>query len=123
MLSWADFKHEFEIRYYSAQYQWNKEYEFFNLKQLDISVMDYERRFQSLSTFASVLIPTKHHKIGRFKEGLTQELKKGLITYQRKTLRELVEAAQALEAVLKVDQRDMTGQGQIAVGKRKVTVT
>ena len=56
-----------------------------------------------------MLLPPKHHRIGRFKEGLTQELKKGLITYQPKTLRELVEATQALEAVLKVDQRDMTG--------------
>ena len=80
MVSWANFKHEFEIRYYLAQFRWNKEQEFLNLKQLDMIVMEYERRFQSLSTFASVLIPTEHHKIERFKEGLTQELKKGLIT-------------------------------------------
>ena len=123
MLSWFDFKHEFEIRYYSAQFQWNKEQEFLNLKQLDMTVMEYERRFQSISTFSSVLIPTEHHRIGRFKEGLTQELKKGLITYQPKTLRELVEAAQALEAVLKVDQHDITRQGQITAGKRKETAT
>jgi len=90
-----------------------------SLKQLDMIVMEYEIFFQNISTFASVLIPSKHHKIRRFKKGLTQELKKGLITYQSKTLRELVEITQALEAVLKVNQQDMIGQGQIAAGKRK----
>lgn len=64
-----------------------------------------------------MLIPSEHHKIKRFKKELTQELKKGLITYQSKTLRELV--TQALEAVLKVNQQDMIGQGHIAAGKRK----
>jgi hypothetical protein len=66
-----------------------------------------------------VLIPSEHHKIKRFKKGLTHELKKGLITYLSKTLRELVEITQALEVMLKVNQQDMIGQGQIAAGKRK----
>jgi hypothetical protein len=56
-----------------------------------------------------MLLPPKHHRIGRFKEGLTHELKKRLITYQPKTLRELVEATQALETVMKVDQQSMIG--------------
>jgi len=62
------------------------------------------------------LIPFEQHRIERFLDGLRQELRKGLVTLQPGTIRELVEAAQALETVIGEEDHVI---GRQELGKRK----
>jgi len=46
------------------------------------------------------------------RDGFRQELKQGLIALQFRTVRELIEAAQALEACIEEDQQSHGGAGK-----------
>jgi hypothetical protein len=78
-LNWRDFREEFEERYYSWQHRKEKEQEFFDLKQGDMTVLEYESRFRNLAVFTSTYLPTKCHRVERFHDGLRQELRVILI--------------------------------------------
>ncbi|KAL9404413.1 hypothetical protein Peur_001385 [Populus x canadensis] len=67
---WRDFMEEFEERYYSWQHRKEKEHEFLDLRQGDMIVLEYERRFQDLFIFTSVYLPMKRHPVERFRDGL-----------------------------------------------------
>jgi len=93
ILRWRDFQTEFENRYYSRQHWKTKEQEFLALRQGDLIVLEYERRFQDLSMFASVYLPTELHRIERLRDGLHQELRMGLAALHFSTVRDLIEVA------------------------------
>jgi hypothetical protein len=50
-----------------------------DLRQGDLIVLEYERRFQDLAMFASTYLPTERHRVERFRNGLWQELRMILI--------------------------------------------
>jgi len=114
--TWAEFKMQFEHQFYSSYHRKIKEQEFLALRQGDMSVLDYERRFHDISMFASHYVPGEQHRVERLRDGLQQELRQGLIAFKFETTRDLVEAAEALEACMKEGQ-----QGQHGLGKRKDT--
>ena len=99
-LTWSDFKTEFENQFYSKYHRKVKEQEFLALRQGDMSVLEYERRFHDLSLFAPHYVPTEEHMIEKLRDGLRQDLRQGLIALRFKSVRELIEAAQALEACI-----------------------
>jgi hypothetical protein len=118
-LRWRDFRTEFENQYYSQQHRKIKEQEFLALTQGDMTVLEYERRFQDLSMFASVYLPTEQHRIERLRDGLRQELRMGLAALQFPIVRDFIVAAQSLEAVAAAGQRGGDGQGTMGTEKRK----
>jgi len=89
-----------------------KEQEFLALRQGDMSVLEYERRFHDLSLFAPHYVPTKEHMIEKLRDGLRQDLRQGLIALRFKSVRELIEAAQALEACIGESQGGHRGIGK-----------
>jgi hypothetical protein len=52
------------------------------LKQGDLTVLEYERIFHDLAAFASTYLPTEHHRVERFHDGLRWELRMILIAMQ-----------------------------------------
>jgi len=95
-LMWRDFREEFEETYYSWKHRKENDQEFLNLQQRDINVFKYERRFQDLSIFASPYLPTEHHRVKRFRDGLLQELKMVLIAMPFQSIRELQQVDQGI---------------------------
>jgi len=81
-LRWRDFREEFEERYYSWEHKREKEQEFLKLKQGDLIVLEYERRFQDLVAFTSTYLSTERHRVERFRDGLRWELRMILIVMQ-----------------------------------------
>jgi hypothetical protein len=111
-LTWDDFKTEFENQYYSKYHRKIKELEFLALRQEGMSVLEYERRFHDLSLFAPHYVPLEQHMIEKLRDGFRQELKQGLIVLQFKTVREPIEAAQALEGCMEEGQQSHGGAGK-----------
>jgi hypothetical protein len=72
-----------------------------DLRQGDLTVLEYKRRFQDLVAFTSTYIPTERHRVERFHDGLRRELRMILIAMQFQSVWELVWAAQGMERVIR----------------------
>jgi len=92
-LTWSDFKIEFENQFYSRYHRKVKEQEFLALKQGDMSLLEYERRFHDLLLFAPHYVSIEEHMIEKLRDGLRQDLRQGLIALQFKSMKELIEVA------------------------------
>lgn len=57
-MTWKDFKDLIMNRYFPQSYKTQKETEFLHLKQGNMTVTDYERKFNKLSRYATYLVDT-----------------------------------------------------------------
>ena len=89
------------------------------MRQGDLTVLEYERRFQDLAVFASTYLPTKRHRVERFRDGLRRELRMILIAMQFQSVRELVRAAQGMERVIRDTLKPVVEQSQVIGAKRR----
>jgi hypothetical protein len=95
-----------------------KEQEFLDLRQGDLTVLEYERRFQNLVAFASTYLLTERHRVERFRDGLRRELRMILIAMQFQSIRELVRASQGMERVIRDTPKPVVEQSQATGAKR-----
>jgi hypothetical protein len=115
-LTWSDFKIEFENQFNSRYHRKVKEQEFLALRQGDMSLLEYKRRFHDLLLFTPHYVSTEEHMIEKLRDGLRQDLRQGLIALRFKSMKELIEVAQALEACIRESQRGHQGIGKKRVG-------
>jgi hypothetical protein len=90
-----------------------------DLRQGDLTVLEYERRFQNLAAFASTNLPTEHHRVERFHDGLRRELRMILIAMLFQSVQELVRAAQGMERVIRDTPKPVVKQIQVIGAKRR----
>ena len=64
-------------------------------------VLDYEMRFHDLSMFTSHYVPSEQYRVERLKDGLRQKLRQRMVAFKFEMIRDLIEAAEALEACIK----------------------
>ena len=77
-IPWEFFVQEFRVKYVSNMYRETKWKRFLNLKQRNLSVVEYEKEFNHLSKYAleSVLIET--FQCRQFEDGLNESIKRYL---------------------------------------------
>ncbi|XP_022861777.1 uncharacterized protein LOC111382134 [Olea europaea var. sylvestris] len=73
-----------------------KESEFLRLKHGNMSLIDYERKFDQLSRYALHLVDTKIKKTRRFEQGLNPDLSMILMSNRFTSYREMLERAHAI---------------------------
>ncbi|KAK6163804.1 hypothetical protein DH2020_000668 [Rehmannia glutinosa] len=73
-LTWRDFKEIVAHQFFPQAHRNKKTKEFMSLVQGNMKVLDYERKFNQLSRYATHLISTDQMKAERFVEGLRPEL-------------------------------------------------
>ena len=112
-VSWEEFVELFNEQYFSEVVQEKKANEFAGLKQLRMSVSEYEAQFARLSKYAPHLIPTEKLKAKRFMNGLRPNFITQLTPHLITTYSEMVKRALALEAANEtVDKiRGKSGEG------------
>ena len=74
IITWERFRELFDVKYITKAARVAKRKEFANLKQGDMSVDEYIRKFEELSRYAPHLVGTNELKIEHFVEGLKPEL-------------------------------------------------
>ncbi|XP_065849411.1 uncharacterized protein [Euphorbia lathyris] len=97
VITWTDFKKEFDDKYFPQSYRDKKKIEFLTLKQNEMAVHEYEHRFAALSTYAP-FVATEEDKCIIFEQGLNPEIKMGIPRIRDFKL--LVETAMRIENVL-----------------------
>lgn len=96
-ITWKLFKEDFYQKYFPESVKRIKEKEFLELKQVHISVSDYEIEFSRLARFAPAFVQTDSSKARRFESGLRQPLKRRVEAFELNTFRDVVNKAQLLE--------------------------
>ncbi|XP_038885797.1 uncharacterized protein LOC120076090 [Benincasa hispida] len=93
-VSWQQFNQAFYNKYFSLTMRCQKEVEFLNLRQENMSVAEYEQKFDHLSHSVPRLVDTEEKKVERFIWGLREGIR-GIVTAFRHK-----EYALALESAL-----------------------
>src|SRR2546430_14813649 len=93
VLTWDDFLYEFKEKYTPEVYRDQKQREFFNLKQGNMTVAEYELRFTQLSRYAGSLATSDRDKCRRYEAGLRWEIKSHITSYDTRSFADLRAAA------------------------------
>ena len=95
-MTWANFLEEFNNKYYNVSILAAKVIEFSNLKQGNLPIIEYIRKFDRLARYAPDMVTTNTARVNRFLEGLKQELakdvdmgRKGPISYREVVQRDI----------------------------------
>ena len=78
-LQWTKFKELFLEKYFSLVKKNEKEVEFITLTQENLSLVEYERKFDELSRYAPKMVNTKKYKAKHFEVELRPNLYKAII--------------------------------------------
>ncbi|KAJ9562455.1 hypothetical protein OSB04_007615 [Centaurea solstitialis] len=77
-LTWEVFKTIFHEQYCPADLQKRLEKEFIDIKQGDLTVVQYETQFNLKARFASRFVTSEQHKIEHFVDGLRREIQESV---------------------------------------------
>ena len=77
-MPWEFFAQELKAKYVSDMYWETKWKQFLNLKQMNLSVAEYEKEFSHLSKYAPESVLTETCKCRQFEDGLYESIKRYL---------------------------------------------
>ncbi|KAJ9544516.1 hypothetical protein OSB04_024223 [Centaurea solstitialis] len=96
-LTWEVFKTIFHEQYCPADLQKRLDKEFIDIKQGDLTVVQYETQFNLKARFASRFVTSEQHKIEHFVDGLRREIKEFVSNRDITSFRRAVECARRRE--------------------------
>jgi hypothetical protein len=99
---WAGFKQMFYDEYFPASVQAEMAGQFFRLRQLQLSVSEYANRFNELGRFHPDLLKSEERKMAMFKQGLSYEIRSGLLGTTPRSMAELLSKALEIESFRKL---------------------
>ena len=77
-MTWEFFVQEFRAKYVIDMYRESKWKQFLNMKQMNLSVAEYEKEFSHLSKYASEAVLTEVFRCRQFEDGLHDSIKRYL---------------------------------------------
>ena len=99
-MTWEFFVQEFKVKYVTEMYRESKWKQFLNLKQRNLSMVEYEKEFSHLSKYALELVLTEAFRCRQFEDGLHESIKRYLApmtSLQQVNFYQLVQAAMKVE--------------------------
>ncbi|KAL5789905.1 hypothetical protein ACOSQ2_004793 [Xanthoceras sorbifolium] len=110
--TWEFFQREFRRKYIGRIHIDNMKREFINLRQRQLTVIEYKREFIRLSKYAREMVATEADRCRRFEDGLNDYIRLQITALQLEDFPRLVSAALNVERVKKEEQamRDMSQQ-------------
>ncbi|XP_073305844.1 uncharacterized protein [Primulina huaijiensis] len=116
-ITWQQFRDVFLKQYFSAEVRLQKLSEFENFSQTpDMSVVNYNSRFNDLGTYAPTIMTDEVLKMHRYKKGLSSRIQSSLAVFQPTSFADLMGAAIRAETDIKrredenKNKRPLTGQ-------------
>ncbi|XP_060960989.1 uncharacterized protein LOC133031495 [Cannabis sativa] len=111
-MTWVDFVHVFNKKYYSEAIRSARVNEFTSLRQGKSTVTEYARQFDRLAKFATDLVPTEFLRIHCFTEGLDSRISRDIAMsgVRATTYAEVLEKALEAELCESRMQKDNTAR-------------
>ncbi|XP_047322565.1 uncharacterized protein LOC124926395 [Impatiens glandulifera] len=104
-LSWDTFKKAFYNTYFPKSLRQEKEMEFINLKQGNMTVAEYQARFVELEKFAQSWMGSETTKARKFEMGLSPHIRQVVVPFELNTFIEVVDKARLIERELGITRR------------------
>ncbi|XP_024019293.1 uncharacterized protein LOC112090971 [Morus notabilis] len=117
-LTWEQFETLFNEQYFPQSYREKKALEFMSLLQGDMSVREYEAKFNDLSRFAPSLVESEHMRCLKFEKGLKNSVRRSLVALRLRNFRDLVAAATRVEQDNLAYHQSKEVTGQVSVSGR-----
>ena len=118
-MMWASFKTLFFEKYFPRVKQEEKEAEFLSLKQGNLTLVEYERKFDELFRYAPHLVDTKERKARRFEKGLRPELYNAIALLQLPTYSEILQRVQLIAKDPTPEVVSHVGQGSFSTKRQE----
>ena len=115
-MTWAEFQKLFMGKYFLVTARHAKAQEFLELKQREMTVMDYVARFTELARFADDNVATDLAKVRRFENGLKLSIRARIVGLRLQDMDSMVGTALTIEREIE-DARSTQDAG--ASSKRK----
>ncbi|XP_024018441.1 uncharacterized protein LOC112090707 [Morus notabilis] len=96
-MTWEQFEVLFNEQYFPQSYMDEKVMDFMSLLQGDMSVREYETKFNDLSRFAPSLVESENLKCLKFEKGLKNSVRRPLVALRIQNFRDLVAVATSVE--------------------------
>ena len=106
--TWPDFLREFDGQYFTYFHQKEKKREFFSLKQGNLTVEEYETRFNELMLYVPDLVKSEQDQASYFEEGLRNEIRERMTVTGREPHKEVVQMALRAEKLATENRRIRT---------------
>ena len=114
-IPWEFFVQEFRDKYVSDMYRETKWKKFLNLKQRNLSLVEYEKEFSHLSKYAPESVLTEGFRCRQFEDGLNESIKRYLAPV---TILQQVNFYQLVQVVMKVEIYEASSREKFQ--KRKI---
>ncbi|EOY13861.1 Gag protease polyprotein [Theobroma cacao] len=106
--TWPDFLREFDGQYFTYFHQKEKKREFLSLKQGNLTVEEYETRFNELMLYVPDLVKSEQDQASYFEEGLRNEIRERMTVTGREPHKEVVQMALRAEKLATENRRIQT---------------
>ncbi|KAK1394816.1 hypothetical protein POM88_013872 [Heracleum sosnowskyi] len=106
VIPWERFKKLFLDQYFPKYMQTQMELRFFELKQNELSVSEYEKKFTELSRFVPEYVDTEEKKGKRFQQGLKSWIRSRVAMFQYTTYAEVLQLAKIVEGESEQNQKE-----------------
>ncbi|XP_038876366.1 uncharacterized protein LOC120068804 [Benincasa hispida] len=120
LVSWQQFNQAFYNKYFHLKVRYQKEVEFLILRQENMSVAEYERKFDRLSHFVPRLVDIEEKKVERFIWGLREGIRGIVTAFRHKEYALALESSLLIEVDLAV-KTSTSERGFMPNQKRKFT--
>ena len=97
-VTWNRFKELFLEKYYPKFMQNQMERKFLELKQGNMTVLEYEKKFTELSRFVTKYVSTEEEKAQRFQQGLEYWIRDRVSMFEIETYAGVVQKAALIES-------------------------
>ncbi|WRX22762.1 Retrotransposon gag domain - like 10 [Theobroma cacao] len=103
--TWSDFLKEFDGQYFTSFHQKEKKREFMSLKQGNLTVEEYETRFNELMLYVRDLVKSEQDQANYFEEGLHNKIRELMTMTGREPHKEVVQMALRAEKLATENRR------------------
>ncbi|XP_074382740.1 uncharacterized protein LOC141724478 isoform X4 [Apium graveolens] len=106
VITWERFKELFLEKYFPQFVQDQMELKFLELKQGNMSVTDYENKFEELSRYVPSYVDTDRKKAKRFQQGLKPWIRGKVAIFELETYARVVQKAMIAETESEMSQKE-----------------
>ena len=115
VMTWVDFRELFMSKFFPASARHVKAREFLDLRQGDMTVLEYMVRFTELARFVDDYVATDLAKVRRFEDGLRLSIRGKIVGLLLQDMDAMVRTAMTIEGEI-ADAKSIRDTG---TGKRK----
>ncbi|EXB73268.1 Transposon Ty3-I Gag-Pol polyprotein [Morus notabilis] len=118
-MTWEQFEALFNEQFFPQSYRDEKAMEFMGLQQGDMTVREYEARFNELSRFPHSLIESDCMKCLKFEKGLKGVIRKSVVALRHRVYSDFVAAAISVEQEHVAFLQDREASGRTSGGPQR----